>query len=308
VLIGVPRVSPERELAAIRALIKPQEGAALRHRIDSGEQALPPGGADRVRQVAAAAATHLGLGLDVHLPPAGEYLALAQCPFEALPTGLAVALMLSHELPGLWVVAGRLYVRDGAFFRRERGVKLNLRPAANVHLSKPVRAAYRRALAELTDPSAPPTLRHLPTPRRWRNRNRRVRTARMTAHPPQTITVPTRSRSQMVDVTRRVAERCAAAGVRSGFVIVYCPHTTAGVTIQENADPDVQHDLLAKLDALVPRREAYYRHAEGNSDSHLKTAMVGNSATGARSRTAGSCSGGGRGSTCASSTARGGGR
>ena len=101
----------------------------------------------------------------------------------------------------------------------------------------------------------------------------------MKGYPSQTITVQTQARSQMVDVTRRVAELGAAAAVHSGFVIVYVPHTTAGVTIQENADPDVQHDLLRKLDALVPQREGYYRHAEGNSDSHLKTAMVGNSVT-----------------------------
>ena len=150
VLLGIPRVSPERELAAIRALIKPQAGDALRLQIDSGEQALPPGGGDRVRRVAAAASAHLGLTLDLHLPPAGEYLALARCPTESLPSVLAAALLLSHELPGLWVVVGRLYVRDEMFYRRERGVKLTLRPAASVHLTKPMRAAYRRALAELS--------------------------------------------------------------------------------------------------------------------------------------------------------------
>ena len=100
----------------------------------------------------------------------------------------------------------------------------------------------------------------------------------MKGYPTETITVPTRSRSQMVDITRQVAGLCEPA-VASGFVIVYVPHTTAGITIQENADPDVQHDLLKKLDALVPKREAYYQHGEGNSDSHLKTAMVGNSVT-----------------------------
>ena len=100
----------------------------------------------------------------------------------------------------------------------------------------------------------------------------------MKGYPSRTITVPTQARSQMVDVTQQVAKLCVPA-VASGFVIVYVPHTTAGVTIQENADPDVQHDLLKKLDALVPHREAYYRHGEGNSDSHLKTAMVGNSVT-----------------------------
>src|SRR5688572_29095481 len=88
--------------------------------------------------------------------------------------------------------------------------------------------------------------------------------------------VATQSRSQMVDITRLV-RKAMPAGFVSGYVIVYVPHTTAGVTIQENADPDVQHDLLKKLETLVPKHEDYYRHGEGNSDSHVKTAMVGNS-------------------------------
>src|SRR5438477_12501376 len=97
----------------------------------------------------------------------------------------------------------------------------------------------------------------------------------MTSRPLQSLTVPTRSRSQMVDITRQVERACD--GIQSGFAIVYVPHTTAGVTIQENADPDVQHDLLRKLETLVPKHESFYRHSEGNSDSHVKTALVGNS-------------------------------
>ena len=61
--------------------------------------------------------------------------------------------------------------------------------------------------------------------------------------------------------------------------IVFVPHTTASVTINENADPDVKTDLLAKLNAMIPKNESYYDHNEGNSDSHVKTALVGNSAT-----------------------------
>src|SRR5262249_45691272 len=57
------------------------------------------------------------------------------------------------------------------------------------------------------------------------------------------------------------------------------PHTTAAVTINENADPDVQHDLLRKLETLIPKHESYYQHGEGNSDSHVKASLVGNSAT-----------------------------
>jgi secondary thiamine-phosphate synthase enzyme len=63
------------------------------------------------------------------------------------------------------------------------------------------------------------------------------------------------------------------------MAIIYIPHTTAAVTINENYDPDVKHDVLAKLEELVPKQERYYRHTEGNSDSHVKTSLVGNSAT-----------------------------
>ena len=64
-----------------------------------------------------------------------------------------------------------------------------------------------------------------------------------------------------------------------GMLIVYVPHTTAAVTINENADPDVKHDMLKKLETLIPKDEPYYQHGEGNSDSHVKTSLVGNSVT-----------------------------
>ena len=73
----------------------------------------------------------------------------------------------------------------------------------------------------------------------------------------------TTAREQMLDVTRLVQQAVTAAGVAGdGMVVVYNPHTTAAVTINENADPDVRHDLLAKLAQLVPHRETYYRHGE----------------------------------------------
>src|SRR3954465_9693621 len=100
----------------------------------------------------------------------------------------------------------------------------------------------------------------------------------MPNHPTQSLDVQTRSRSQMLDITRMV-EKAAIKDVANGYVIVYVPHTTAGITIQENADPHVQHDLLGKREELAPKQERYYQHAEGNSDSHLKTAMVGISVT-----------------------------
>jgi secondary thiamine-phosphate synthase enzyme len=94
----------------------------------------------------------------------------------------------------------------------------------------------------------------------------------------QTLTVNSRSRSEIIDLTSQV-EKIVRDTVKSGFVIVYVPHTTAGVTINENADPDVKSDFLKKLEKLIPKSEPYYDHSEGNSDSHVKTALVGNSAT-----------------------------
>jgi len=92
-------------------------------------------------------------------------------------------------------------------------------------------------------------------------------------------TVRTRARCDMIDITDRIASLVSARKTDGGYVIVYVPHTTAGITINENADPDVKHDMLHKLSELVPKKESYYRHGEGNSDSHVKTAMVGNSVT-----------------------------
>jgi secondary thiamine-phosphate synthase enzyme len=95
------------------------------------------------------------------------------------------------------------------------------------------------------------------------------------------LEVTTRAADELVDVTAAVRDRIRASGVRAGIAVVYCPHTTAGVTIQENADPDVQRDLLLALANAVPERPARgaFHHAEGNSHAHVKASMVGSSAT-----------------------------
>lgn len=101
----------------------------------------------------------------------------------------------------------------------------------------------------------------------------------MKSHPLQTLDVPTSRREEMLDVTRKIQQAVTAAGLRDGMAIVHVPHTTAAVTINEDADPDVKHDMLRKLAELIPQHEPYYRHAEGNSDSHVKTSLVGNMVT-----------------------------
>jgi secondary thiamine-phosphate synthase enzyme len=92
----------------------------------------------------------------------------------------------------------------------------------------------------------------------------------------ETLRVKTGRRTQFVDVTAAVERVVAGSAVDSGVCYVYVPHTTAGVTINEHADPDVASDLEGVFDRLVPK-SGPYRHAEGNTDSHAKTVMVGTS-------------------------------
>jgi len=87
--------------------------------------------------------------------------------------------------------------------------------------------------------------------------------------------VRTRQRSQMLEITDQVRQAVRDAGVAEGQVTVYIPHTTAGVTINENADPDVVHDMLAQLDEMVPWRQPFYQHGEGNSAAHVKASLTG---------------------------------
>ena len=101
----------------------------------------------------------------------------------------------------------------------------------------------------------------------------------MQSHPLVSESVKTTKRTEIVDVTDVIRRMVKSKNIRDGMAIVYIPHTTAAVTINENYDPDVKHDLLKKLEALVPKKETYYQHDEGNSDSHVKVAMVGNSVT-----------------------------
>ncbi len=95
------------------------------------------------------------------------------------------------------------------------------------------------------------------------------------------LEIATRAAQELVDVTGLVRDALRKAGARDGLLVVYVPHTTAGVTIQENADPDVQADFILALENAVPARPARgsYRHAEGNSDAHVKASLVGSSAT-----------------------------
>jgi secondary thiamine-phosphate synthase enzyme len=90
----------------------------------------------------------------------------------------------------------------------------------------------------------------------------------------QTLKVKTDRRIQLVDVTGQVQKAVAASGVESGICYLFVPHTTAAITINEGADPDVARDVEGALDRLIPKTGPY-RHSEGNSDSHVKAVLVG---------------------------------
>jgi secondary thiamine-phosphate synthase enzyme len=90
----------------------------------------------------------------------------------------------------------------------------------------------------------------------------------------KTLTVKTSRHTQLVNVTAEIEKLVTASGVANGVCHLYVPHTTAGVTINEGDDPDVARDIEATLDRLVPK-DAGYKHFEGNSDSHIKSTLVG---------------------------------
>ncbi len=93
----------------------------------------------------------------------------------------------------------------------------------------------------------------------------------------QTVSVETRTRTEIKDITREIAQAVAQAGAESGLCQLYVPHTTAGILINESDDPDVARDIGEALDRLAPRT-ASYKHTEGNADSHIKASLVGSSA------------------------------
>src|SRR6056297_1147187 len=92
----------------------------------------------------------------------------------------------------------------------------------------------------------------------------------------ESFSVTTQHRNQFIDITADVKQAVKKLNISDGVVTIFCPHTTAAITINENADPDVTRDMNQKLNSLIPPHENY-AHAEGNSDSHIKSSLVGNS-------------------------------
>ena len=89
------------------------------------------------------------------------------------------------------------------------------------------------------------------------------------------VQLHTSKHDQMIDITHQVQSIITQNNVEEGIVLVYCPHTTAGITINENADPDVVYDILITLDKVYPCSSLDYRHGEGNSAAHLKASTIG---------------------------------
>ena len=89
-----------------------------------------------------------------------------------------------------------------------------------------------------------------------------------------TLNVPTRQREELVDLTGLIRSKIREYGWNTGLLTVFCPHTTAAITINENADPDVQADIISTLAKSIPQK-GNYLHSEGNSDAHVKSSLVG---------------------------------
>jgi secondary thiamine-phosphate synthase enzyme len=89
------------------------------------------------------------------------------------------------------------------------------------------------------------------------------------------FSIRTTKRTEFVNITNKIEEIVGETGINNGICYIFVPHTTAAVTINEDADPDVVADIIAKLNNLIPKNENYYNHMEGNSDAHIKSSVIG---------------------------------
>jgi hypothetical protein len=144
VLLACPRVAPDWELNALRALMKPQ----TRNRIEHAPalQSWKPAAEAVIRSACREVKSRIGYGPALHFPDSGDYAFAAEVGSAAIEEAKGLALVISTRFPELWFVFGRLLIRGGEFYRRERGIKLNLIVASNVHLTRPIRAALRDLL------------------------------------------------------------------------------------------------------------------------------------------------------------------
>lgn len=92
------------------------------------------------------------------------------------------------------------------------------------------------------------------------------------------LTIPTNSKAEFVNITSEVQGLVSKSSIKDGLAVIYVPHTTAGITINEQADPDVEHDILMQLGNIIPDNNNYH-HSEGNSSAHIKASLMGSSVT-----------------------------
>ena len=90
------------------------------------------------------------------------------------------------------------------------------------------------------------------------------------------LSISTHRKNEFIDITRRIQQAITRSEAKDGTCFIYCPHTTAGLTINENADPSVAYDILTALDSLAPQGRGW-THAEGNAPAHIKASLIGNS-------------------------------
>lgn len=145
-MFGCPRISPQWELGAFHALIKPRPERAGFIRRTNAQQPWNRNAAGVLDDVRRIVAQRLGYEPALHVSPAGDYHVVAEVNEAEIPFARALAILLSRRLPRTWFVVGTIFVKDGRFFRRERGYGLNLIEATNVHLPRAIRAALRGAL------------------------------------------------------------------------------------------------------------------------------------------------------------------
>jgi hypothetical protein len=143
-LLACPRVAPDWEFAALRALMKPQARGPIVHRLAA--QIWSSRAREAIERSVAEVAEHLGLYVAPHFPRDGDYHFACEVDAGEAEETKALAVLISSRLPELWFVLGRTYLKRGQFHRRAYGFKLKLVPASNVHLTRPLRAAVRELL------------------------------------------------------------------------------------------------------------------------------------------------------------------
>jgi hypothetical protein len=154
ILLGVPRWSPQWELSALRALMKPQTRGAIEH--TSPVQQLPANAEANVRRLCAVLAERLVVGLDPHFPNDGDYLLAIRLPGDRWLESLATAATLSTHLPDCWLTVGRVFVRGGRIYNRERGYKLLLRESSTHRVPREMLGVIRDLFAERNEGGTSP--------------------------------------------------------------------------------------------------------------------------------------------------------